>query len=36
MIKLKGYLTYNIGKGYYWIRIGNIMIQYMHQKKANK
>lgn len=34
-IKLKGYITYNIGRGYYWLRIGNILITYMHRKKVD-
>ena len=33
MIKLKGWLTYNLGKGTHWIRFGNLLITYMHQKE---
>jgi hypothetical protein len=32
MIKLKGFITYNIGGGYCWIRIGNLKIEWMVQK----
>ena len=31
-IKLKGFLTYNLGGGYAWIRIGNIKIEWMIQR----
>lgn len=34
MIKLKGWLTYNLGKGTHWIRMGRVMITYIH--KAQK
>ena len=32
VIKLKGFITYNIGKGYCWVRIGNLKIEWMVQK----
>jgi len=32
MIKLKGFITYNIGGGYRWVRIGNLKIEWMVQK----
>ena len=34
MIKLKGFITYNIGGGYCWVRIGNLKIEWMVQKWA--
>jgi hypothetical protein len=33
MIKLKGYITYNIGGPWNWIRIGRIKIEYIKGKK---
>jgi hypothetical protein len=33
VIKLKGWMTYNLGKGYYWIRFGDVLITYMHKKE---
>lgn len=32
LIKLKGFFTYNIGKGYCWVRIGNLFIEWKIQK----
>ena len=32
-IKLKGFITYNIGGGYCWVRIGNVFIEWKLQKK---
>jgi hypothetical protein len=32
MIKLIGFITYNIGGGYCWIRIGNLFIEWKLQK----
>lgn len=32
VIKLKGFLTYNIGKGYCWIRIGKLFIEWKIKK----
>ena len=34
MIKLLGFITYNIGKGSYWVRIGRVKIEWI--KKASK
>ena len=31
-IKLHGWFTYNLGKGYYWVRFGNVLIVYLHKK----
>ena len=32
MIKLKGFITYNFGGGYCWIRVGNLFIEWKIQK----
>lgn len=32
LIKLKGFLMYNTGKGYRWVRIGNLFIEWKIQK----
>lgn len=31
MIKLLGFLTYNTGKGYYWVRIGRVKIEWIRK-----
>ena len=30
-IKLKGFFTYNIGKGIYWVRIGRVKIEWIRK-----
>jgi hypothetical protein len=35
MIKLLGFITYNIGKGFYWVRIGRIKLEWI-KKASNK
>ena len=34
MIKLLGLLTYNIGKGYYWVRIGRVKIEWIRKAQV--
>ena len=33
MIKLIGFVTYNFGKGTYWVRIGRIKLEWIVRKK---
>jgi hypothetical protein len=36
MIKLIGFLTYNLGKKIYWIRIGRVKIEWIAKVRGEK